>query len=328
MSVGVCRFQILQFCCKIFQPKIILTYNPHLKTDGVGAQLQRILAIRSLARNLNLGYLHTPIENIAVHPFDPYQSLAEMKLFLVELNHIFYVEETEVDREISHKIYERNLLKFGDFFMLLVESLWKRSSLLIKIVEPYQISEFDPKKYVTIGTLLPHFKATRSPTKTIAVHYRQGVGGKSVQIGEKLSRQLDVQYFVDIVKSILVKHRSEQIAIRIFTDAPEKDLEYFPPESQSHLWHQSPRFKDGQMSIEGFEVRRSFEGLESPIEVIRGGSPISAIQEMAGADMLVIGRSSLSYIAAILNSSGEIYFPSSFWHRPLTGWNVVPDWDY
>ena len=323
--VGVTKFRFLEFCCKILRPKIALGYDPSLKTDGVGAQIQRILALRSLAHNLGLGYVHSTVDNVAIHPFDPYQSIDEMKVFLKDLNHVFHMDDMDFDRRITHAVFQRRVLTFGNFFVLIFKSLLNRTPLLIYSVEPFPISEFDSKKYFAIETFLPNFKARFNPTKTVALHYRQGVGGQSVQIGEKLSRQLDVQYFVNIINSILADPGSEIHAIKIYTDAPISNQEYSPPTTQSHLWVQSPRFRDGQMSIEGFDVGKAFEGSGIPIEVIRGGNPVKAIQEMAGADVLVIGRSSLSYIAAILNARGEIYYPRSFWHRPLSGWKVISD---
>ena len=323
--VGVTKFQFLKFCFTVLRPKIALCYDPHLKTDGVGAQIQRILAIRSLAHNLGLGYAHSPVKNVAIHPFDPYQSIDEMEVFLVQLNHVFYMDDVGFDRRVTHLEVHRRVLTFGNFFVLLFSGVLQRTTLLINIVEPFPVSEFDSKKYLAIGNFLPYFTSKINRAKTVALHYRQGVGGKSVQFGEKLSRQLDVQYFVNIITSILADPGNDIRAIKIYTDAPSTNQEYFPLATQSHLWNQSPRFRDGQMSIEGMEVEKSFEGLGIPIEVVRGGNPISAIEEMAGADVLVIGRSSLSYVAAILNANGEIYYPKSFWHRPLVGWNVISD---
>lgn len=323
--VGVTKFRFLKFCFTVLRPKITLSYNPHLKTDGVGAQIHRILAIRSLAHNLGLGYAHCLVDNVAIHPFDPYQSIDEMKIFLVHLNHVFQMDDVGIDRNVTQLEVNRRVLTFGNFFVLLLKTVLQQTPLLINVVEPFPVSDFDSKKYVAIRTFLPNFITKINPTKTAALHYRQGVGGKSVQFGEKLSRQLDVKYFVNIIESILADPANDINAIKIYTDAPSKSQEYSPPKTQSHLWKQSPRFRDGQMSIEGMDVGRSFEGLGIPLEIVRGGNPISAIQEMAGADVLVIGRSSLSYVAAILNTSGQIYFPKSFWHRPLAGWNVISD---
>jgi len=56
------------------------------------------------------------------------------------------------------------------------------------------------------------------------------------------------------------------------------------------------------------------------VEVIRGGNPLVAIEVMAKSDYLLMGKSSLSYVGALLNKSGKVYSPRDFWHKPLPGW--------
>ena len=52
---------------------------------------------------------------------------------------------------------------------------------------------------------------------------------------------------------------------------------------------------------------------------------IDCIRQLATADILVISRSSFSYVGSILNRDGIVlYHP--FWHRPLSSWITVgPD---
>ena len=54
------------------------------------------------------------------------------------------------------------------------------------------------------------------------------------------------------------------------------------------------------------------------------GDPIEALEAMATADLLMMSRSSFSYVAAILNEEGiVIYHP--FWHSPLPEWIVASE---
>jgi hypothetical protein len=56
------------------------------------------------------------------------------------------------------------------------------------------------------------------------------------------------------------------------------------------------------------------------------GDPIEALEAMATADLLMMSRSSFSYVAAILNAEGiVIYHP--FWHSPLPEWIVATEND-
>jgi precorrin-6B methylase 1 len=59
------------------------------------------------------------------------------------------------------------------------------------------------------------------------------------------------------------------------------------------------------------------------VEVVRGGSALDAIKRMADADVLIQSKSSLSYVAGILNKEGVVYYPPKFWHPKLRGWKQI-----
>ena len=189
---GAIQYRILRILCVLLKPKITFTYLNAAKPDGIGAQIQRILAIASLSKNLNLGYLHTGVASVAVHPLDPYQSEPELKAFLGELNHLFYMDST-VDMSEDHQLdLSLKTLDFKDLVKTILKSVVTRKSALIRIVEPYDISEHDPFKFRDINSLLPNFTPILEPTQNLVIHYRRGVGGLSVQKGEKISLFNDV----------------------------------------------------------------------------------------------------------------------------------------
>jgi hypothetical protein len=54
------------------------------------------------------------------------------------------------------------------------------------------------------------------------------------------------------------------------------------------------------------------------------GDPIKALEGMCTADVLIMSRSSFSYVAAILSKQGIIiYHP--FWHSPLPEWVIATE---
>jgi hypothetical protein len=123
-SYGVVLFTFLKLCCILLKPKITLTYASSIKTDGVGAQLQRILAIRSLSTNLRLGYFHTEIEELAIHPLDSYQNDEEMKEFLLKLNREFWMDNSvESFDRIAHE-RKINALTFSFLFSCILQSFF------------------------------------------------------------------------------------------------------------------------------------------------------------------------------------------------------------
>ena len=147
----------------------------------------------------------------------------------------------------------------------------------------------------------------------------------AVQQGESISRELKPKYLIGIANRLTQTRLPSETKIRLYTDAPKEDLQYAPPKAQTNLWSNSPRFEQGVMSVVGANPDVLFKDLLVAPKVIRGGDPLVAIRELAGLDALIMSRSSFSYLGAILNNRGKIYFPKSFWHRPMAGWEVVSE---
>ena len=74
------------------------------------------------------------------------------------------------------------------------------------------------------------------------------------------------------------------------------------------------------MTIQPIKFDELAEKIGIPVEVIRGGNPLVAIEIMAHAEFLLMSKSSLSYLGGYLNKQGAVYYPKNFWHRPLPEW--------
>jgi hypothetical protein len=276
-----------------------------------------------MAQNLGLGYLHTGIHSVAVHPLDPYQSQSELADFVNELNHVFYIESTPKLNVSTLKERDVRSLTFIILFRNIFKSMIRKEAVLVRCLEPYGVSDHDPNLYVGIRQLLPYFQPISHGTFTVGIHYRRGVGGMAVQNGESVSRELNPDFFINIANRIAAERLPSTTSIQLYTDAPKNDLEFLPPADQSELWENSPRFQNGVMSVLGANPEMLFDKLLVSPKIVRGGDPLQAIRELAGLDVLIMSRSSFSYVGAILNEGGKIYFPKSFWHSPMTGWEVV-----
>ena len=322
---GAILFRFTLVAIRNLRPKLILAYDNSTKPDGVGAQIQRVLAIRSLTHSLGLGYLHTGIDSVAVHPLDPYQSQAELDEFLKELNFVFVIEPTVSLDSSTVKESKVRSLTFTILLANVIKSFLQKQTILLRCLEPYAVSDHDPRIYIGIRDFLPNFEPINHDVFTLGIHYRRGVGGMSVQKGESISRELNPIYFTEIANKILKDRLPATTKILLYTDAPKNDLEFLPPPGQTDLWRNSPRFENGVMSVLGADPEILFSALDTAPKVIQGGNPLQAIRELAGLDVLIMSRSSFSYIAAILNTRGRIYVPKSFWHTPMIGWEVVSE---
>ena len=320
---GALLFKVLKLSCILLKPKIGLTYLNSSKSDGVGAQIQRILAIRSLSNSLNLGYLHTEIDSLAIHPLDSYQNIDEMKVFLLKLNHEFRMQSTGNYLVENLCESETETLTFSFLFSSILKAKFSGKQTLVRLVEPYPISEHDPDLYQGIRKFLPNFVLPLKTGASVAVHYRRGVGGFAIQRGERVSREIAGKYFASLAKEIIATHQIPDLKLQIFTDSPSEDVVFTPPSVQSGLWTNSPSFSEGDMHVLGLNVQDYFKGISVDVEVFYGGDPLEVIKRLAVADHLILSRSSFGYVAAILNDGGKVYFPSQFWHAPMKGWRIV-----
>jgi len=320
---GKILFRFLKYCCILFRPKVVLTYLNTSKADGVGAQIQRILAIRSLSANLQLGYLHTEINSLAIHPLDSYQNRDEMNAFLLKLNHEFWIHNSE--EYLVENLHERqtNTLSFSFLFLCIFKSKFSKRLTLVKLVEPYSVSEYDPHKYEGILRFMPNFVLPPKKGVVVAVHYRRGVGGFAVQHGERISREISGNYFAALAKEIIDANQLSDTKLLVFTDSPTEDVIFTPPDYQSQLWVNSTSFSEGKMHVIGLDVQEVFRDISVEVRVLYGGDPLEVIKSLASADHLILSRSSFGYVAAILNNKGKVYFPSQFWHAPMKGWRIV-----
>ncbi len=321
--VGVSLFKLLRFFCILVKPKVVLTYLNTCKEDGVGAQIQRILAIRSLSASLHLGYLHTGINSIAIHPLDSYQNIDEMNSFLCKLNHEFWMHSSEEYPVNNLREREINSLNFLYLFKSILMSKFSQKQTLIRLVEPYPVSEYDSAIYQDILQFLPNFALPPKSGFVVAVHYRRGVGGFAIQRGEQVSREITGSYFAALAKEIIDAHQSSDLRLLVFTDAPTEDVIFTPPADQFHLWTNSTSFSEGKMHVLGLDIQEVFKDIKVDVKVVYGGDPLDVIKSLASADYLILSRSSFGYVAAVLNNKGKIYFPSQFWHAPMKGWRVI-----
>jgi len=318
--------QFLMRAMRICFKKLVITYDADFNSDGTGAQLQRQFGVFVLSRILKCNYQFSPIKNIAVHALDPFQSETDYFEFLEKLNHDFEVsceqglwsEITAATRIASPSIYR--LIGVG------VKSFFNRGLTLVKVGDPYSITEYFQDTYDEVLPNLLNWShlAQTQKIKILAIHYRQGVGGKVIYPGQKIPRELDLGYFIKVIQYIKRIHPATELKILVLTDAPSTATTYAPPVSQHKLWENTPGFNNGKMLIAPFDFS-PLETLQCDYKIIAGGNPIDAIKIMSTADFLLMGRSSLSFVAGVLNQNGVVFTAPEFWHNSLSRWTSYTD---
>jgi hypothetical protein len=308
-----------------YNKSISIELDSTASVDGSGAQIQRLLSIYALAKYFGFSYRHNSIKQISVHPLDPFQSADEYRDYIERVNELFLIENSPQETPLEEIRHIREF-RFLQFIGIVLKGLLLKSRMRISILNPYSITEFCPSAMLSIGERIqfPRGGERLLNTFRIVLHYRQGVGGFQVYPGQAISRETPLEEFIPtICKSISRYQGSSNIEIRVVTDAPAEETTFHPPHAQTDLWQGSPAFKNGEMRIQPmmFDLIEERTGIRPTI--IRGGSPLEAISEMAQANVLLMSRSSLSYIGAVLNLNGEIYFPKRFWHRKMKHWRFL-----
>jgi hypothetical protein len=312
-------FFLVFLLARILKPSLVLTYDNEALCDGTGAQLQRLMAIYSLAKSLHFKYLHTPIKDVSVHPLDPHQTLLEYEEYLNRLNSFIEFPTDFIPSE--NLVYAKQEIPNLNLSNLLILLFSKTKGFrVIKLVDIYSVIDCVPKIYHHAGNILipKHFQpnlGSSNTAPTLAVHYRSVPGEFSIYEGEGQTRQLQISRVEKAISRAVKKFDSKEFELIIFTDAPPNDMTVDVFASQQHLWEGTPGYANGKLHLRGRSLHRSFTRFTSNIKVVVGGDPLDTITKMATADILITSKSSLSYVPAILSLNSFVYSPLEFWHQ-------------
>jgi hypothetical protein len=303
--------------------KVYITYNNEEIQDGYFAQLQRQMAIYSIAKKYRFSYFHSKIIKIIPTQLDSFQSDIEIQKFLNEYNQKYTLISTNENVEFN-KIIDVSIPTIKTLIFLRFKFLFRKYNLLIRITNPHRIMEKIHEYYkISADQLVNDLSKTEFQENLIVVHIRRGVAMTHVVPGETNVRWLTDQYFIDVVRKILEESKnSEKMNMVILTDAPEIDIHYKPISENANKWVEFDRYKDEDkgLIVQGHQFENIKEYFDTDIRIVRGGDLDFALNLMRTAGHFIMSRSSMSYVGALLNSEGKIYYPPDFWHKPMKGW--------
>jgi hypothetical protein len=302
--------------------KLVLTYDNNKMTDGVGAQLQRIYGIYSISRFLGVSYLHSPLTRV------DYQGLAALEEnvadpgFHHEFNDLFQIES---DVLLTNDFQTIHLSNISVDLVRQLAALSDRHEIngrpsLVKLLLPYGIADRFPDCYEVCKEISPFASSGHEGgALRVALHVRRGE-----QVLLDSDRMLPNSYFVNVAKRVAQVLDSLRIdyQIELHTEVPSKEFLAQPDHPGIANRISGPRVVSPDM----FELKE-FDVLPSLVPYING-TAIDCLRRLATADVLVMSRSSLSYVGGILNRNGVVlYHP--FWHSPLSSWlNVDSDGEF
>ena len=219
--------------------KLVLSYAPELSRDGLGAQLQRILSIHHLARSLKSGYLHSGIEQATWHALDNFGNSKEYAKYLEQIRETFHIESSitgDFNRTLTiNKLTLTTLLFYG------LKSIYFREQYLLRIAEPFSVSDFLTPLYAFIPSF-PKFEKIKARSRgsnfehVLAIHYRNASGRFDLYHGQQISRQLPLNFFSDAINRIKHSLKVFPDVIEVITDAPKSVYRFKFPSDETFLW--------------------------------------------------------------------------------------------
>jgi len=301
--------------------KIYLTYDPKILQDGYCAQLQRQIGLIAIAKRFKLSFFLTNIENITITPMDGNESEIDAQNFIRELNNKFFKNFPVIEVKFN-KIINLPTPTLKSFLKIYIRSFISKGKILISISNPSGIIEKFPKSYFNAARSLITISKSENNCKHIVAHIRMPINLNHVVPGESFTRYLSESYYVSIIQDILESRNFQNsYRITILTDAPESDLHFNVIETQRDKYAQyNYLIKDNSILVQGHNFQVIKNIFNGKVTIIRGGDLYEAIEIMAGADYFIMSRSSMSFIGAMLNSNGKVFYPPNFWHKPLSNW--------
>ena len=269
----------------------LLTYKS--SKEGIGAQQQRILSILAVSKVHGYRYVHRPITVGHNYDNEPHWDDTWDAFFNIK-QHSMCIDPP------SEAVYiERTGIILNDPSSLLPGSV---AAAAVVPLTTHALSLMDNNPNLYYGSIIQEarevYDATPKPlilqdrTKTnIVIHYRtynphDDVGGGGIEPGGY--RHVSQETYVKLVKTLNRKYTNHVIHIYTQSSAQRDQLASMP--NSNIVWHVDT-------------------------------NTFQAFHHMVIADVLIMAKSSFSYVAGMYNSNNVYYF--DFWHSPLKTWHNV-----
>lgn len=156
--------------------KLVLAYDNNTKTDGVGAQLQRIYGIYSISRLLGASYLHSPLGCVDYQGLFALEENVADPGFHHEFNDLFQIKSDVMPTDDFHKI---NLPDISMEILHQLVAMFDKHETggrpsLVQLVMPYGIADRFPDCYEVCKEISPFASSVREGRALrVAVHVRR-----------------------------------------------------------------------------------------------------------------------------------------------------------
>lgn len=308
--------------------KPCIRYAAEKWSDGAGAQLQRIAAVYSISQEFGLNYIHQEILHIESNPGDGFETLESKNDFIRKLNRNFRITHVNCSRpHTTAPLKYRKIMKFrlgarAYFLSAGLQTIFSGKHFLYLCDNPYPILENYPSIYRHFTNRFGKKERSNDKCIQIQMHVRGSKNGNQLMS----SRHVEIRWYFDILKFIdsILKRLDLKYRVIIHTDAPLVEANWKPLDmsvATEKFWKSANVMNnERRISLSPIDFQREFDFVEN-LEVIRDIDPVQAWEVMSEADVLILGRSSFSIIAGLINNHSLTIAPT-YRHKFPSGWLI------
>lgn len=306
---------------------IFFGYDNQSAQDGSGAQVQRIFAIYSLSKFIGVRFAHQDIINIDFNPGDGINTYSQMQEYVGKLNSFLeFLDDAKPTSPIlkrmsfvyafQYKWFNRIYFAYKD-----LQSLVFKRDYLYLITNPYPFIEKYPQAYSHLKVISP-FSETGIPREKISIQLH--IGRAKVSENHMPERFTKDEWYLGILDEITaaITSAGKEYEILIHTDLTAERIWEVPTganEETLKYWNDSGIIDSkGRLELQDLSELSGFDNYKN-LSIVSNIDPISAWRIMSDADFLLIGKSSFSFVGALLNRKGLVVSPY-FWHKGPETW--------
>jgi len=287
---------------------LYLTYNNTAHMDGFGSQLQRMLSVYCVAKEVGCGYIHSGFQDIQ---YQGLKCLEENKTdaeFVATANRLFKLEGDNTPRFDEVVLVEYLTREVLTRWLLDVAST--KRTVLLRITYAHRLLDAEPEIF-RHAPVFPWVSQKPAPLQ-IAVHIRRG----ELFLVDS-DRMLPNEYYYGVMQQLrqMLGDSNRDHEFTIYTEQPTKRTEVSP--QHPGIWNRFEANKVISPEQTDLSIFANIPNTRFKINT----DPFETFIEMVNSDILVCSLSSFSYTAALLKKHGHVLIPKRrFWHGSMSHW--------
>ncbi len=285
---------------------IYITYNNTDHTDGAGSQIQRQLSLWLIAKHYGLRYIHSPLKHLEYQGLKCLEQNQSDSTQLDKYNQLFVLPS---EQEPDHYDSVQNIFNLSESDI----DRWKSSTetVLLRVLYAHTFIDRNIHILQTQQHVYEWMIQTISRPIQIAVHVRRG----EIRILDT-HRLLPKSYYISCMKSLesFLDSKCVPYEFHVYGEYNEAPIIVTPDH------HGIVRRIPGTIVMESDkEYFDDFKDCKN-VHFHLNECPIEALCAFINADCFIASKSSFSYVAAMLNKKGCVFFSPDFWC------GLSPDW--